>query len=98
MVASVAATPQDEPTQNQIDAAIAAAFPEPEVEVPTTKFTLRLASGKPAMVEVPNDATDGDWLNVIGIIMTQVRPAMLQMQAASRPASRIIVPLGTHKK
>ena len=80
------------PTDAAIDRAIASAaarehaaemLPEPPREM--AQYTLNLHSGKPAMVAVTPDMTDFDWLDLITIILAQVRPAHVAGLAKDAP-------------
>ena len=72
-----------------IDAAIVAT---PEYEMGQVSMTL--SSGRTAMVAMPKDATDREWLDLLAIIVSQVRPAFVEMQGKN-PLSRILVPSRT---
>ena len=73
-----------------IDAAIAAA--EEPAPVAMTQLQVTISStGRPAVIAIPDDATDGEIAELAGWLLTQVLMAFRQKRAAA-PASRIIVP------
>lgn len=73
-----------------IDAAIAAAAEPEPVRMAQLQVTIS-STGRPAMVAIPEDATDGELAELAGWMLTQVLTAFRQKRA-SAPATRIIVP------
>lgn len=73
-----------------IDAAISAAD-EPAPVVMTQLQVTISSTGRPAVVAIPEDATDAEIAEFAGWILTSVLMAFRQKRAAA-PASRIIVP------
>lgn len=79
------------PAPDAIDQAIAAVPDEPP-SIKVTTYNLTLSSGLPAAVSMPNDASDRDWLDLIGIIMAQVRPTHISRIQHENPMSALLVP------
>jgi hypothetical protein len=69
--------------QNPIDAAIASIQTQETVVEPRTEAQLGLSSGRVAVVNVPTDLTDLEWLDLIASTF-QLR-AQLLAQRANRP-------------
>jgi hypothetical protein len=72
---------------DKLDQAIAAAA-RPVVHLEA--ITLTLPTGRPAILQVPVDITDLEWLGLIGVL-PQVRDSMAERRAPA-PMPRILVP------
>lgn len=75
---------------DRIDAAIAAADEPEPVALVQLEVTIS-STGRPAVLALPNDATDGEIAELAGWLLTSVLQGFRQKRAAA-PASRIIVP------
>lgn len=73
-----------------IDAAIAAASAPPLVTMRELRVTIA-STGRPAIIAIPADASDGELAELAGWMLTQVLGA-LRAERAKGPRPRILVP------
>lgn len=61
------------------------------VEVRVNNYTIAMSTGRPAGVAVPVDMSEKEWLDLIAIILTQIRPENIRRMGGN-PTVEIMVP------
>lgn len=73
---------------DQIDQAIAAAAEPDPIRMIAIPVQLS-SSGRPAQINIPEDATDGELADLAGWLLTQVRAHVAENRG---PRSRLVIP------